>query len=307
MQSILPLHQQYCEYSLTFKGLSKRTLKNEYYVFKQFVSHTNLNHPDQITKSIIERYITEKKVYQNWSAKTIKNTLQAFNNFFKFYVSQGYGNINPVEDIPKPRIPKRLPKYIPKEDALKLIEWTYVAKFRYTFERIRARAIISTFLFTGVRQGELLSLKVSDIMLDEKVLRVENGKGGKDRLIPLNARLIGILQEYLQERQKRKKMSMYFFTSLRFDKQMSQSVIKRLFIKLQKDLGFKVYPHLLRHTFATLMLQGGCGIYSLSKMMGHGDIKTTTIYLSLTTGHLNEQINKHPLSFTPIQPLKKIF
>lgn len=190
---------------------------------------------------------------------------------------------------------------------LKLIEWTYVAKFRYTFEKIRARAIIATFLFTGVRQGELLSLKVSDIRLNEKVLRVENGKGRKDRLIPLNTRLIGILQEYLEERQKREKMSIYFFTSLRFDKQMNQSIIKRLFIRLQKDIGFKVHPHLLRHTFATLMLQGNCDLYSLSNMVGHSDIKTTTIYLSLTTGHLNEQINKHPLSFRPIQPLKKIF
>ncbi|WP_075343744.1 tyrosine-type recombinase/integrase [Tenacibaculum agarivorans] len=307
MNNILILHQQYCDYSLTFRGLSSRTLRNEYYVFRQFVNHTKLNHPQEITKSIVERYITEKKIYHNCSAKTIKNTLQAFNNFFKFYVSQGYGTVNPVKDIPKPRLPKRLPKYIPKDDALKLIEWTYVAKFRYKFEKIRARTIIATFLFTGVRQGELLGLKMSDIRLHEKVLRVENGKGGKDRLIPLNTRLVQILQEYLHEREKREKMSIYFFTSLRFDKQMSQSVIKRLFLRLQKDVGFKVHPHLLRHTFATLMLQGNCDLYSLSNMMGHSDIKTTTIYLSLTTGHLTEKINKHPLSFTPIQPPRTTF
>ena len=302
MQTILPIHEQYCQYSLTFKGLSRRTLKNEYYVLKQFVAHTSIHHPQQITKSILENYITHKKIYNSWSAKTIKNSLQAFTNFLRFCVDQKYITENPAEHIPKPRIPKRLPKYIPKDDALKLIEWTHVSKFRYTFERLRARAIIATFLFTGVRQGELLNLKVSDIRLDERVLRVENGKGGKDRLIPLNVRLVSILERYLSERQKRGKMSIYFFTSLRLDRQMSQSVIKRLFIRLQKDVGFKVYPHLLRHTFATLMLQGSCDIYSLSKMMGHGDIKTTTIYLSLTTGHLNQQINKHPLSFTPIQP-----
>lgn len=283
------------------------TMNRESYIWRQFIAFSKLQHPQQITKSILEQYIIHKKIYQKWSPKTIKNTLQTFNNFLRFCVNQEYITENPAENIPKPRIPKRLPKYIPKGDALKLIEWTHVVKFRYNFERIRARAIIATFLFTGVRQGELLNLKMSDIRLDEKVLRVENGKGGKDRLIPLNIRLINILEKYLSERQKLQKMSIYFFTSLRLDQQMSQSVTKRLFIKLQKDMGFRVYPHLLRHTFATLMLQGNCDLYSLSNMMGHSDIKTTTIYLSLTTGHLNQQINKHPLSFTPIQPQKKIF
>ena len=306
MNSILDLHQQYQDYTLTFKGLSQVTLKKEFYVFKSFINSTNVHHPNEVTRALVERYITEKKIYNNWSAKTIKNCLQALNNFFKFCLDQNYITENPVEKIPKPKAPKRLPSYIPKDDAIKLIEWTYIAKFRYEFERIRARAIISTFLFTGIRQAELLNLKVSDIHFLESSLKVIHGKGGKDRIIPINPRLKEILKEYIHQREIKEKSSIYFFTSLRHDQKMSQSVLKRLFTRLKKDMGFKVYPHLLRHTFATLMLQGHCDIFTLSNMMGHSDIKTTTIYLSLSQNHMSQQIHNHPLSFTVIQHDKMI-
>ena len=76
---------------------------------------------------------------------------------------------------------------------------------------------------------------------------------------------------------------------------MSDNVIKRLFAKLQQKSKLKFHPHMLRHTFATLMLEGGCDIFSLSKMMGHSDIKTTAIYLTATVKHLQGQMRKHPL------------
>ncbi len=89
----------------------------------------------------------------------------------------------------------------------------------------------------------------------------------------------------------------YFFTAMREDKKMGDKVIPRLVIKLREKSKIYFYPHMLRHTFAVLMLEGGCDLFSLSKMMGHSDIKTTTIYLSTTTAHLQEQIKKHPLDF----------
>jgi len=77
---------------------------------------------------------------------------------------------------------------------------------------------------------------------------------------------------------------------------MGKSVIGRLVQRLREKSGIYFFPHMLRHTFAVLMLEGGCNLYALSKMMGHTDIKTTTIYLSATTAYLQEQINMHSLS-----------
>jgi len=118
----------------------------------------------------------------------------------------------------------------------------------------------------------------------------------KDRTIPLHIELVGILQSYIKDRHRLKKTCPYFFTSLRFDSVMGKSVIGRLVQRLREKSGIYFFPHMLRHTFAVLMLEGGCNLYALSKMMGHSDIKTTTIYLSATTAYLQEQINMHSLS-----------
>ncbi len=168
-------------------------------------------------------------------------------------------------------------------------------RYYYKFEKNRAVAIIAMFLYTGIRIGELYNLKMSDVKLEEKVVHIICGKGQKDRKVPINHSLYFILEAYLKDRTKRKVSCPYFFVSLKLDEKMSTNVIKRLVIKLRKKSGIYFYPHILRHTFATLMLEGGCNLYTLSKLMGHSDIKTTTIYLGTTTAHLHAEMCKHPL------------
>ena len=111
---------------------------------------------------------------------------------------------------------------------------------------------------------QIKNLKISDIRIKEKMLRVEYGKGAKDRLIPMNERLIQILKEYINERVKLNKTSMYFFVALRGDKQMNDISIRRLFKRFKTELKMDVYPHKLRHTFATLMIKGGCTLPALA-------------------------------------------
>lgn len=291
------LHQQYRQYRIAFDGLSKNTLRGEFYVIKQFFEILEIEHLHQISKSQIELYILQMQTKRGWTKNTVRNNLQALDNFFRFCKEQGKIFENPVKDIRKPKLPKQLPKALSEENAIKLIEWTYFAEFRYEFNRVRARAVLATFLFTGVRKSELIMLKNSDIQFTDKTLRVENGKGAKDRVVPLNERLIQILQEYQKARTKLGKKSIYFFTTLREDKRISPTTIKRLFMKIKESLGIRIYPHMLRHTFGTLMAQGECSIYALSKMMGHSDIKTTMIYLLVTVGDLKQQIVKHPLGY----------
>ena len=150
-------------------------------------------------------------------------------------------------------------------------------------------------MYSGVRYQELMNLKLNDVDFTHKVITVSQGKGAKDRMIPLCDALEGYLFPYLQERSQLNPYSIYFFVSKLNHGKMSDNVIKRLFEKLQKKSKLKFYPHMLRHTFATLMLEGGCDIFSLSKMMGHSDIKTTAIYLTATVKHLQGQMRKHPL------------
>ena len=140
-------------------------------------------------------------------------------------------------------------------------------------------------------------LKCTDIDLDNNVICVRQGKGSKDRVAPIPYRLVQILQKYSEERRRLKKTCPEFFASLNRDKGYTIHGLKRLVQQVREASGIHFGIHQLRHTFATLMIEGGCDIYSLSKMMGHSDIKTTTIYLSASVEHLRGQMDKHPLNY----------
>jgi site-specific recombinase XerD len=302
MNSVLSLHLQYSKFCLAFKGHSPNTIRGEFYNIKQFVETLQIENIRQINKSVVENYIMDRKLKKNWKPTTIRNNIQALQSFLEYCFKEGYINQNPIREIPMPKLHKKLPKALEREDAMRLIDWTYVGSFRYEFNRIRCRAIIAMFLFTGVRKTELLNLKLTDVRIRDKILRVEHGKGGKDRLIPLNGTLLAILNDYLQARAKNNKTTSYFFASLRGDNRLGYMTIRRIFDRLKSELNLSVYPHKLRHTFATLMLEGNCDLYALSKMLGHNDLKTTTIYLAITTKHLKSQIDKHPLGFREVLP-----
>ena len=106
-----------------------------------------------------------------------------------------------------------------------------------------------------------------------------------------------VLESYLKERDRLGRKHPRFFVSLKEDRPMEYQTIKRLVEKLRERSGVYFTPHMLRHTFATLMLEGGAGIVSIGEMMGHSDVKTTMIYLTATTSHLKSEIAKHPLKF----------
>ncbi len=298
MNEILRLHERFCQHSLVFKGNTPRTIYWFKTDIKWFLKYSiGVETIEQLTRERIETWIMNGKLERNWSPQTIKLRLQSMSSFLKWCVLQDYIPENPCDKIPKPKLPKTIPRHLTADQAERLMDWTRNYPYEYKFEKKRAVAIMGTFLYTGIRKAELMNLKMEDVDLVEKSLYVRNGKCAKDRLIPLHATLVIYMLDYLKDRKRLKKGSPYFFTALRQDSKMGDPVIKRLFEKIQKKSKIKFYPHLLRHTFATLMLEGGCNLYALSRMMGHSDIKTTTIYLAATKAHLDDQIGKHPLLF----------
>jgi site-specific recombinase XerD len=211
-------------------------------------------------------------------------------------MKQGLLKENPVTDIEIPKKEKRLPKRLNKQDALKLLEIVYNYPYEYKFLRYRNHAIFSTFIFAGLRKQELLNLKYSDVDLENMSIFVRLGKGNKDRIVPISYTLAQSMKRYLEERKRLHKTNPEFFSSLRSNCAFTDNGLKKIIEQVRKSSGIYFSAHKLRHTFATLMLEGGCDIYSLSKMMGHSDINTTTIYLGTSVEHLRGQIGKHPLN-----------
>jgi len=203
---------------------------------------------------------------------------------------------NPIEEIEVPKLEKKLPSKLTKQDASRILEVVDNYPYDNKFLRYRNYAIFSTFILSGIRKKELLNLKLNDVDIENLSIFINQGKGSKDRIIPINYRLAESLQKYLEVRKKAYKTCPEFFTSYTYDMGFTESGLKRLVEKIISSSGIKFTIHKLRHTFATLMLEGGCDIFSLSKMMGHSDIKTTTIYLAASVHHLRDQILKHPLN-----------
>lgn len=256
MNEILNRHQQFCDYSLTFKGNTPRTIKWLHDSMRYFLKSTNVQRLSQIDRTLIENYILKGKLEKSWSPYTIRNRLDAMHLFLDWCTKRKLIAFDPTLDIPLPKLPKSIPKHLTLSQSGELLEWTRNIKYAYKFERLRAVAVISTFIFTGIRLQELLNLNIDDIRFEDRSLLVRSGKGNKDRLIPLEDALIFTLRAYLEDRKRLNRTHHRLFLSLNADRPMSYQSIKRLVEKLRQKSGIHFSPHMLRHTFATLMLEG---------------------------------------------------
>jgi len=249
-----------------------------------------------VTHDNVRALFYHGRAERKWSTNTFVVFHKSLRVFFRWCVEQHYLPSNPLDDIEKPKIEQKLPIRLTKQDALRLLEIVYNHPYHSRFIRARNHAIFATFIHAGLRRSELVHLNYSDVDLENMSIFVKQGKGGKDRLIPISLVLAESLERYIAERRKKNKTCPEFFASARQNAGFTLEGLKHLVEEVCKVGNLKFSVHKLRHTFATLMIEGGCDIYSLSKMMGHSDIKTTTIYLSASIEHLRSQIMKHPLN-----------
>lgn len=289
------LAERFCAYSLSIRGYSKNTIqryKNVITLYCKLTGITTINKvTDENTRSLFYTGRTQRK----WSINTFIVYHRTLLVFFRWCIKQGYLDKNPILNIEVPRLQKKLPLKLTKQTTLKLLEIAQNYPYEYKFLRYRNHAIFATFVFAGLRKQELLNLKFADVDIENLTIFIRQGKGGKDRIVPINFTLAEILKRYCDERKRLHKTNPEFFSSLRGNIGFTDNGLKKLVEQIRIASGIVFTVHKLRHTFATLMLEGGCDIYSLSKMMGHSDIKTTTIYLTASAEHLRAQMIKHPL------------
>lgn len=293
---IQQITNEFYDYCIYFRGYKPATIKRYIYVLRVFFAFAHIEAVHDITEEKVRSLFFHGRTERKWSANTFLVFYKSLKVFFAWCFKQGHLAVNPIAGIEKPRLEKRLPPKLTKQDALKLLEIVNNYQWPHPYLRYRNHAIFATFVFAGLRLKELLNLKLTDVDLENMTIFINQGKGGKDRLVPICMQLKDILSKYLLERKKLHKTCSAFFVSLHRNVSFTESGMKNLVVQIRKASGLSFSVHKLRHTFATLMLEGGCDIYSLSRMMGHSDINTTTIYLYATTEHLRQQIAKHPLN-----------
>lgn len=293
------LAEQFYDYSLSIRGYSPATIRRYRYVINAFCKFTGINDLHDVTDEKVQQLFFMGRAKRKWSTQTYAVYRLSLLVFFRWCVKNSFMKHNSVEDIEAPKIEKKLPPKLRKQEALRLLDVVYHYPWTQQFLRYRNHAIFALFVFAGLRKQELLHLKLADVDIENFTIFVRQGKGRKDRVVPISFTLAQILKRYVTERKRLTRTCPEFFVSSNRNMGITENGLKHLVRLLNNVSGITFTIHKLRHTFATLMLEGGCDIYSLSRMMGHSDIKTTTIYLSASAEHLRSQITKHPLNNLP--------
>ena len=229
-------------------------------------------------------------------ATTVNRKLSTLKTFYRFLVYRQVNNQNPAHAIKGPKKEKSLPYFARVEEMETLLASN--GEVTDSFLTIRDRIIVETFYNTGIRLSELRYLRNQDVDIPSSTLKV-TGKRDKQRIIPFGEELKGHLQEYIHIRNQEiefDKQSDYFFLSPT-GKQISISSVYRLVKReLSKVVTFKKRsPHILRHTFATAMLNEGASLNAVKELLGHEDLGTTEIYTHTTFEELKKVYNQaHP-------------
>lgn len=218
--------------------------------------------------------------------------LSGIKSFFHFLVLADYRKDDPSELLEGPKIGFRLPEVLTVEEIDRIIATIDLSKN----EGQRNRAILETLYSCGLRVSELCALKLSDLYFDEGFIKVE-GKGGKQRLVPISPRAIKEIKYWLQDRNLLpvKKGSEDFIFLTRRGKPISRIMVFHIIKELAQQAGItkNISPHTFRHSFATHLLEGGANLRAIQCMLGHESIATTEIYTHIDRNMLRSEIIEH--------------
>lgn len=225
--------------------------------------------------------------------------LSGIRSFYHYLILDDYLEADPSELLESPQVGLHLPEVLTIEEIDNLIESIDLS----TKEGQRNRTILETLYSCGLRVSELCNLKISDLYLEEGFIKVE-GKGNKQRLIPISPRAIRELQLYFIDRNQfsiKKDYEDYVFISKR-GTNISRIMVFHIIKTLAEAIGLKktISPHTFRHSFATHLLEGGANLRAIQCMLGHESIGTTEIYTHIDKSRLRSEIIEH-------HPRNKIF
>ncbi|MEI0531341.1 site-specific tyrosine recombinase XerD [Brachyspira pilosicoli] len=284
----------YLNYESMEKGLSLNTLESyrrDIVIYLDFLSR-NKKTILKATRKDIEKFLSERKDKGSKSRTVARNKVSIV-NLYKFLVMENYISKNPTDNLEVIRLKRVLPESLTTEEVDDLLS----VHNEKTDKGLRDKAIFELMYSSGLRVSEICSLKIEDIFFDEKYLKI-CGKGKRERIVPINDKALDILKRYIQTSRvvmvKGKKTG-ELFLNFRGDK-ISRVGIWKIVKEAMKKSGIEknIYPHTLRHSFATHLIQHGADLRSVQRMLGHSDITTTEIYTHVDSTHLKKQITKHP-------------
>ena len=297
------LLRRYYQYLKLEKGFSDNTVAAYMRDVDKFISFVNDENSSKNNESI-DIFSPPIEVFHRFSATLIDIGIQptslarilaGVHSFYLFLLLSNEIPADPMELLEFPKKPQHLPDVLTVEEVDKIISCIDLSKP----EGQRNKAIIEVLFSCGLRVSELCTLRLNDLYLEDEFIRVE-GKGSKQRLVPISNKAIHELQLYFIDRNAMRDIKPgnedYVFLSKRKTK-ISRIMVFHFIKELVEAAGIQktVSPHTFRHSFATCLLEGGANLRAIQAMLGHESIGTTEIYLHTDTHRLREEIlNHHP-------------
>jgi len=279
---ISSLDREFHRFALAERGLKPKTLRDILSSVRRLCVFNQSEELKSLSTSAIRSFLYYGRLDLGWCEKTFKLHWQYLKTYFGWCVSSGYLSSNPVLPIEKPRLPQRLPRCLSREDAQRILYSSANAPAGCELLRTRREAIVSTFLMTGIRRHELLSLRWTDLDLKSGTLIVRGGKGSKDRSIPLHPRLLPVLRRYLDQKKMSPHPSEWIFSSSKSAKRLTEKNLYAILQQVVDDSRVKFTPHMLRHTLGRELVEADFNVYKLKEILGHANVTTTQIYVSLS-------------------------
>lgn len=289
--------ESYLEFLLFHKRYSAHTItayRNDLFALADYCElFYEIKSPGEVNRRIISSFVAGL-AESGVAPRTLNRKLSAIKSFYTHLIKVGDVTKNPVENIQRPKMSARLPSVVRSEQVELLFR---PGNFPDSFEGSRDLALLSVFYACGLRRDELINLRCSSVDFDTGQIKVL-GKRNKERIIPIAENLIRILNAYLEHRGKLNEASDYLFLTKKGQKMSPNLVYNIVKIYLANVTTMeKKSPHVLRHTFATHLLNQGANLQSIKELLGHESLATTQVYTHTSIEQLKSIYKQaHPRS-----------
>lgn len=250
-------------------------------------------HPLDVTLEVLENFLASLHDEKNIQPRSQARILSGIRAFYRYLVLDGFLEADPTLLLESPKTGMHLPEVLSVGEIDLLIDTIDLS----SREGQRNRAIIETMYSCGLRVSEACNLKLSDLYLSDGFIKVE-GKGSKQRLVPISERAVAEIMDYMAERSAipiKPGHEDFLFVSAHRKTKLSRITLFHIITELAQMAGIKksISPHTLRHSFATHLLEGGANLRVIQSMLGHEDIGTTEIYTHIDAHRLRSEIIEH--------------
>ncbi len=283
----------YLRYERNYSNYTIEAYSKDLRQFEEYVKVNKDNRfaPDEVDADLVRCWIVSL-MDEKISPVSVNRKLSSLKSFFKFLMKQGSISVNPLRLITGPKTKKPLPYFVRDKEMELLLDGD---GFDEDFEGVRDRLILEMLYDTGIRRSELTGIRNSDVDCDTMQVRV-TGKRNKQRLIPFAEGLKNLIQAYTEVRNREVGSESGWFFVRKNGEQLSAGIVYNIVKKKLSEIPTlaKRSPHVLRHSFATSMLNNGAELNAVKELLGHSSLASTSVYTHTTFEELKKVYHAHP-------------